>query len=162
MKDGLDISKINLMAKINIAKNVSEDELNSLISDISKYSNTQTKVSNVDLKTSNRELKLIKRISTSVIAPNGYKWYFDLARGEFSTMVKLKGNKKKLEKEYPRQRRFTKDQLGRYYTSWGEVPYLVKLGGVKVFRYFINSISGDGERKKPKEIDRDFFTSLIS
>jgi hypothetical protein len=162
MKDGLDISKINLMAKINIAKNVSEDELNSLIGDISKYSNTQTKVSNVDLKTSNRELKLIKRISTSVIAPNGNKWYFDLAKGEFSTMVKLKGNKKKLEKEYPRQRRFTKDQLGRYYTAWGEAPYLVKLGGVKVFRYFINSISGDGERKKPKEIDREFFTSLIS
>ena len=162
MKDGLDINKINLMAKINIAKNVSEDELNSLISDISRYSNTQTKVSNVDLKTSNRELKLIKRISTSVTAPNGNKWYFDLARGEFSTMVKLKGNKKKLEKEYPRQRRFTKDQLGRYYTAWGEVPFLVKLGGVKVFRYFINSISGDGERKKPKEIDRDFFMSLIS
>ena len=162
MKDGLDISKINLMAKINIAKNVSEDELNSLISDISKYSNTQTKVSNVDLKTSNRELKLIKRMSTSVTAPNGDKWYFDLARGEFSTLVKLKGNKKKLEKEYPTQRRFTKDQLGRYYTAWGEVPYLVKLGGVKVFRYFIDSISGDGENKKPKEINREFFASLIS
>ena len=162
MKDGLNINKINLMAKINIAKNVSEDELNSLISDISRYSNTQTKVSNVDLKTSNRELKLIKRISTSVTAPNGNKWYFDLARGEFSTMVKLKGNKKKLEKEYPKQRRFTKDQLGRYYTAWGEVPYMVKLGGVKVFRYFINSISGDGERKKPQEIDREFFMSLIS
>jgi hypothetical protein len=77
-------------------------------------------------------------------------------------MVKLKGNKKKLEKEYPSQRRFTKDQLGRYYTAWGEVPYLVKLGGVKVFRYFIDSISGDGEKKKPKDIDRDFFMSLIS
>ena len=162
MKDGLDISKINLMAKINIAKNVSEDELNSLISDISLYSNTQTKVSNVDLKTSNRELKLIKRMSTSVTAPNGDKWYFDLSRGEFSTMVKLKGNKKKLEKEYPKQRRFTKDELGRYYTAWGEVPYLVKLGGVKVFRYFIDSISGDDDKKKPKEIDREFFTSLIS
>jgi len=162
MKDGLDISKINLMAKINIAKNVSEDELNSLIGDISKYSNTQTKVSNVDLKTSNRELKLIKRISSSVTAPNGNKWYFDLAKGEFSTLVKLKGNKKKLEKEYPKQRRFTKDELGRYYTAWGEVPYLVKLGGVKVFRYFIDSISGDGERKKPKKIDREFFISLIS
>ena len=162
MKDGLDISKINLMAKINIAKNVSEDELDSLISDISKYSNTQTKVSNVDLKTSNRELKLIKRLSTSVTAPNGDKWFFDLARGEFSTMVKLKGSKTKLEKEYPKQRRFTKDLLGRYYTAWGEVPFLVKLGGVKVFRYFIDSISGDGDKKKAKNIDREFFTSLIS
>jgi len=151
MKDGLDISKIRLMAKINIANNVSDDELN-----------TQTKVSNVDLKTSNRELKLIKRMSTSVTAPNGDKWYFDLAKGEFSTLVKLRGNKKKLEKEYPKQRRFTKDQLGRYYTAWGEYPYLVKLGGVKVFAYFIDSISGDGDKKKPKEIDREFFVSLIS
>ena len=162
MKDGLDISKINLMAKINIVKDVTVDELDSLISDISKYSNTQTKVSNVDLKTSNRELKLIKRISTSVTTPNGDKWYFDLARGEYSTMVKLNGNKKKLDKDYPKQRRFTKDELGRYYTAWGEVPYLVKLGGVKVFSHFIDSISGDGEKKKPKEIDRDFFISLIS
>ena len=162
MKDGLDISKINLMAKINIAKNVSEEELNSLISDISKYSNTQTKVSNVDLKTSNRELKLIKRMSTSVTAPNGNKWYFDLAKGEFDTLVKLKGNKKKLDKEYPKHRRFTKDLLGRYYTAWGETPYLVKLGGVKVFRYFIDSISGDEDKKKPKVIDRDFYGSLIS
>ena len=162
MKDGLDISKINLMAKINIVKDVTADELDALISDISKYSNTQTKVSNVDLKTSNRELKQIKRISTSVTTPNGDKWYFDLARGEYSTMVKLKGNKKKLDKEYPKQRRFTKDQLGRYYTAWGEVPYLVKLGGVKVFSHFIDSISGDGGKKKPKEIDRDFFISLIS
>lgn len=162
MKDGLDISRINLMAKINIAKNVSDEELNSLISDISLYSNTQTKVSNVDLKTSNKELKLIKRISTSVTAPNGDKWYFDLSRGEFSTMVKLKGNKKKLEKEYPKHRRFTKDELGRYYTAWGEVPYLVKLGGVKVFRYFIDSISGDNDKQKSKVIDRDFYMSLIS
>jgi hypothetical protein len=101
-------------------------------------------------------------MSTSGKSPYGDKWYFDLSRGEFATMVKLKGNKKKLEKEYPKQRRFTKDQLGRYHTAWGETPYLVKLGGVKVFRYFIDSISGDGDKRKPKEINREFFMASIS
>jgi len=161
-KDGLDISKINLMAKINIAKDVSDEELNELISNISRFSNTQSKVSKVDLKTSNTELKTIKTLSRSVVAPNQNKWYFDLAKGEFNTLVKLRGNKKKLEKEYPKQRRFSKEQLGKYYTAWGLNPFLVKLGGVKVFRYFIEEISGDGDKKKPQVIDRDFYEALIA
>lgn len=161
-KDGLDISKINLMAKINIAKEVSEEELNELISNISRYSNTQTKVSKVDLKTSNNELKAIKVLSRSIVAPNQNKWFFDLAKGEFSTLVKLRGNKNKLEKEYPKHRRFSKEQLGKYYTSWGLKPFLVKLGGVKVFRYFIEAISGDGDKKKPITINRDFYERLIA
>lgn len=161
-KDGLDVSKINLMAKINIAKDVSDEELNELISNISRFSNTQSKVSKVDLKTSNNELKTIKTLSRSVVAPNQNKWYFDLARGEFATLVKLRGNRKKLEKEYPRHRRFSKEQLGKYYTAWGLNPFLVKLGGVKVFRYFIEEISGDGDKKKPQQIDRDFYEQLIA
>ena len=161
-KDGLDISKINLMAKINIAKNVSADELNELISNISRFSNTQSKVSKVDLNTSNQELKSIKTLSRSVVAPNQNKWFFDLAKGEFNTLVKLKGNLKKLEKEYPKERRFNKEELGKFYTSWGLTPYLVKLGGDKVFRYFIEDISGDGDKKRAKTIDRDFYEHLIA
>jgi hypothetical protein len=161
-KDGLDISKINLMAKINIAKNVSDEELNELISNISRFSNTQTKVSKVDLKTSNNELKTIKTLSRSVIAPNQNKWFFDLAKGEYATLAKLRGNKNKLEKEYPKQRRFSKEELGKYYTAWGLNPFLVKLGGVKVFRYFIEEISGDGDKKKPQLINRSFYEKLIS
>lgn len=162
-KEGLDISKINLMAKINVVKNVSEEELDLLISDISLYSNSQSKVSRVDLKSRNLELEKIKTLSKSVLAPNGNKWFFEKSRGEFNTMVKLSGgNKKKLEKSYPRSRRFSKEQLGKYYTSWGETPHLVKLGGEKVFRYFIEQISGDGDKKKPLMVDRDFFEELIS
>lgn len=161
-KEDLDISKINLMAKINVVKNVSEEELDNLISDISLFSNSQSKVSRVDLKSRNLELEKIKTLSKSVLPPNGNKWYFEKSRGEFSTMVKLSGgNKKKLEKSYPRLRRFSKEQLGKYYSSWGPAPHLVKLGGEKVFRYFIEQISGDGDKKKPMAIDRDFYEELI-
>ena len=161
-KDGLDISKINLMAKINIAKDVTPEELNNLISNISRFSNTQSKVSKVDLKTSNDELKSIKVLSRSVVAPNQNKWFFDLSKGEFTTLVKLAGNLKKIEKEYPKERRFSKEELGKFYTSWGLTPYLVKLGGDKVFRYFIEDLSGDGDKKRAKTIDRDFYEQLIA
>jgi hypothetical protein len=38
----------------------------------------------------------------------------------------------------------------------------VKLGGDKVFRYFIEDLSGDGDKKRAKTIDRDFYEQLIA
>ncbi len=162
-KDGFDISKINLMAKINIAKELSDEDLNELISNISLYSNTQSKVSKVDLKSRNPQIDKIKALSNSIVTKDGHKWFFEKARGEFSTLVRLAGgNKKRVEKEFPRNRRLTKVELGKYYTSWGDNPWLVKKGGEKVFRYFIENISGEGKGKKEADINRSFYESLIA
>ena len=162
-RDNLDVSKINLMAKINIAKDLSEEDLNDLISNISLYSNTQSKVSKVDLKSRNPQMDKIKIISLGVTTPLGYKWFFEKSRGEFSTMVKLSGaNKKKIEQKFPRQRRLTKVDLGKYYTAWGNQPWLVKKGGEKVFRFFIEKLSGDGEKIKSMDVNREFYEELIA
>ena len=49
-KEGLDISNVKVMAKINIAKTSKSKDLDDLISKISEYSNSQSRVSKVDLK----------------------------------------------------------------------------------------------------------------
>ena len=162
-KEGLNISEINVMAKINVVRNLTEQELDDLVSDISLYSNSQSKVSRVDLKSRNAELEKIKSLSKSVLPPNGDKWFFEKSRGEYGTLVKLSGgNKKKKDKEYPSNRRFSKEVLGKIYTAWGQTPHLVRRGGEKVFRVFIEEISGNGLDKKPKTIDRDFYEELIA
>jgi len=162
-KEGLKIDKINLMAKINIAKNISEDELEKLIDEIGYYSNRQTKVSGVDNNTIKPQLDKIKSLSNSIITPSGTKWFFERLKGQFNTMVRMAGgNKGRILKEYPKDRRFTKEILGKYYVSWGNKPYLVKLGGDKVFGYFSEEIAGDGDKKKPQIIDRLFYEELIS
>ena len=61
-KDGFSIDKVRVMAKINVAKNVNEDELNKFINDIGLYSNSQTKVSNVDLSSRNPQLDKLKAL----------------------------------------------------------------------------------------------------
>jgi hypothetical protein len=155
-KDGFSIEKVKVMAKINVAMNVSEEGLNDLISDISKYSNSQTKVSNVDLGSRNPQLNKLKALSDSVMTPSGRKWFFEKSKGEFNTKLRIAGsNKQRIEKEYPKNIRFTKEQLGKYYTAWGDQPYIVKKGGEKVFRYFIEDLS-------KVQIDRDFYENLIS
>lgn len=162
-KDGFSIDKVKVMAKINVASDVTEEGLDSLISDISKYSNSQTKVSNVDLSSRSPELNKIKALSESVITPTGRKWFFEKSRGEFNTKLRIAGsNKARIEKEFPKYYRFSKEQLGKYYTAWGIQPYVVKKGGEKVFRYFLEEISGEFKNKKSVTINRDFYEDLIS
>jgi hypothetical protein len=162
-KDGIDISKVKVMAKINVAKDVSEEDLNELISSISEFSNSQSKVTAVDLRSRNPQLIKIKALSESVITPSGRKWFFEKSKGEFNTKLRISGQsgKNRIEKEYPKEFRFTKEQLGKYYCSWGIDPYKVKKGGEAIFRKFIENISLE-ESEKKIIIDRNFYELLIS
>lgn len=162
-KLGSSIDAIRVMAKVNVAKNASDEVLDELISNISKYANSQSKVSNVDLRARNPQLVKLKSLSESILTSSGKKWFFERAKGEYATMLKINSAKKsQLEKSFPKERRFTKEELAKYYTAWGEIPYAVKRGGEKVFRIFIEEISGEGKNKKSVEVDRAFYEDLIA
>lgn len=162
-KDGIDVRGVNVMAKINVIKNISEDALNDLISSISLYSNSQSRVSSVDLRSRNPQLNKIKLLSESIMTPSGRKWFFEKSKGEFNTKLRIAGSrwKKKIEKEYPRSYRFTKEQLGKHFCAWGNEPYKVKKGGEAIFRKFIETISPEENNQKIK-IDRNFYEVMIS
>lgn len=159
-KDKLDISEINLMAKINVAKNLNDEDLNALISNISLYSNSQSKVSRVDLRSRDPKMDRIKQLSDTVLTPNGSKWFFEKSKGEFATRKRLNGVK--IERDYPRKIRLSKTDIGKYHTAWGDQPWLVKKGGEKVFRTFMENLNGEGVRKSEIEIDRSFYEELIA
>lgn len=162
-KDGLDVSKVTLMAKINVVKNQKESEVDDLISNISKYSNTQTNVSSIDLRSRSKELVKLKQLSESVVTPNGRKWFFERSRGEFATKLKMAGSTgaKRIKRETPKDRQFTKDKLAKVYLSWGDEPWFVKKGGEKIFRRFMEIISNSSESESSVSIDRDFYELLI-
>jgi hypothetical protein len=150
------------MAKINVAKGATEEELDDLISNISTYSNAQSRVSKVDLRSRSTQLVKLKSLSESILTPKGNKWFFERAKGEFNTIIRKSPHQKaRINREYPKERRFTKEDLAKYYTAWGEKPFLVKKGGEKVFRYFIEDIVGEN-KKKAIEIDRTFYENLIA
>lgn len=162
-KDGLDISNVKVMAKINIAKDAAESDLDNLISNISKFSNMQSRVSNVDLRSKSPQLRTLKSLSDSVITPSGMKWFFERTKGEFLTKVKHAGsNGNRLKKEFPRERRFTNMELAKYFSAWGDCPHLVKKGGEKIFRHFIEVIDPEEKAESIIHIDREFYEKLIA
>lgn len=162
-KLGLNIDKISVMAKINVAKDASEDTLDDLISNISTFSNAQSKVSKVDLRARSTQLVKLKSLSESILTVSGKKWFFERAKGEYATMLRINSGKKtQIEKEFPKERRFSKEELAKYYAAWGDKPYAVKKGGEKIFRLFIEEISGEGKSKKPTVMNRGFYEDLIA
>lgn len=163
-KDGLDVSKVQVMAKINVAKQTSEKELEELINNISEFSNAQSKVSKVDLRSRNPQLIKIKTLSESVLTPSSHKWFFERSKGEFSTMLRKAGNNKaRVKKEFPNERKFTKEQMAKFYSAWGDEPYMVKKGGERIFRHFIEQLSPDEDSGiTPPTVDRLYYEDIIS
>jgi hypothetical protein len=162
-KDGLDIAQVKVMAKINLVKELKDQDLNQLISNISEYSNSQSRVSKVDLRARNPQLVTLKQLSDSVITPSGSKWFFERAKGEFNTKVRMAGSSAaRIKRDFPTSNRFTKELLAKYYCAWGEAPYAVKKGGEKIFRAFIEQISPEDSQDEVVNIDRDFYESLIA
>jgi hypothetical protein len=162
-KDGLDVSKVRIMAKINVVKGLKESAVDDLISNISKFSNTQTNVSAIDLRSRSKELVELKRLSNSVVSPGGNKWFFERSRGEFATAVKMAGSSgsARIKRESPKERQFSKDQLAKVYLAWGDEPWFVKRGGEKIFRKFMERITKLPESEDIVAIDRDFYELLI-
>ncbi len=162
-KDGFDISNVKVMAKINVAKNTTDEELEELISNISNFSNAQSRVSKVDLRSRNPQLVKIKSLSESVLTPSGKKWFFERAKGEYNTKLRIAGsNKNRLKKEFPNERKFSKEQMAKYSSAWGDKPFMVKKGGEKIFRYFIEELSGEDSSKKAIIVNRNYYEELIS
>lgn len=160
-KDRISVERVRVMAKVNIAKESTEEELDELISNISKYSNAQNRVSKVDLHARSKPMLKLKSLSDSIVTPKGLRWFFERSKGELKTIIKKSGNKDGILRKYPKERQFTKEELAKFYTAWGNTPYSVKKGGEKVFREFIEEISGEG-KSKAAIIDRHFYENAIA
>ncbi|PSL34882.1 AIPR family protein [Chitinophaga ginsengisoli] len=164
-KEGKDVSKVMVTAKINIVKSDEDEVMDDVISKISKFSNSQNRVSTVDLNSRSVHLVKIKNLSESITDPAGNKWFFERIRGEFNTLLKINHKRRsEIEKSYPKQKRLSKEQVAKYYVAWGVTPYLVRKGGEKVFRDFMTFIQQD-EKEKPRTPDslgRPFYEDLIA
>ncbi|WP_210487265.1 AIPR family protein [Rufibacter aurantiacus] len=159
-KEGVNIDKVKVTAKINILKTDSAEDLEELISSISLSSNTQTKVTSVDLRSRNPHLLRIKELSLSYIARDGKKWFFERAKGEYFTHLNTVSNRRAAEKEFPKDRKLSKEQIAKYYVAWGQKPFLVKKGGEKVFKDFMTMIQE--EYPSPEHMDKIFFEDLVA
>jgi len=122
-KHKVDISKILVQVKLSIVKN--KDEYPTIVSKIAEYTNTQNKVSTADLS-SNKPFHIqFEKLSRTISTPDDKKWFYERVRGQYKN-ARLKEDVnsskiKKFDKDYPKDKVFTKEELAKYINSYIEI-----------------------------------------
>lgn len=162
-----DLSRVRVPAKVIVLKSRDDDSEEELISDISRYANSQTAVKLSDLAANKPYHIQLERLANNTFCPDGVgRWFYERAAGSYNTMLAREGitqaKLKRLKETVPSSRRITKTDLAKYLNAWAQRPDLVSLGSQKNFDRFMTAISeADGQGAAPLP-DAATFKSMIA
>lgn len=149
-----DLSRVRVPAKIIVMREPDLVKEEALISDISRFANTQNKVNQSDLSANKPFHVEIEKLSLSVYCPDGVgRWFYERAAGSYNTLLAREGSTpaklRNLKEAIPPSRRVTKTDLAKYLMAWDQKPDVVSLGSQKNFDRFMAALT-PGEGVEPK------------
>lgn len=156
-----DLSRVRVPAKIIVMKVQDPTKEEALVSDISRYANSQNAVRQSDLSANKPFHVQIEKLSRSVYCPDGVgQWFYERAAGSYSTLLSREGNTparlKALKEAIPPARRVTKTDLAKYLNAWDRKPDIVSMGSQKNFDRFMASLSPVDGQEAPLPTVGDF------
>ena len=113
-----------------------------LISDISRFANSQNSVKLSDLSANKPFHVQIEKLALSTYCPDGIgRWFYERAAGSYNTMLLREGTTparlRQLKESIPTSRRITKTDLAKYLNAWAQRPDSVSFGTQKNFERFM-------------------------
>jgi hypothetical protein len=146
----IDLSRVRVPAKIIILRSMDQTKEEALISDISRYANSQNAVKLSDLSANKPFHVKLEQLSMSTYCPDGVgRWFYERASGSYNTLLVREGTTparlRKLKTDIPPARRITKTDLAKYLMAWERKPHIVSLGSQKNFERFMAGLSGDAD-----------------
>jgi hypothetical protein len=141
-----DLSRVRVPAKIIIMREDDSAKEEALVSDISRYANSQNAVRQSDLSANKPFHIEIEKLSRSIFCPDGVgQWFYERAAGSYNTMLTREGTTpaklKSLKESIPTAKRITKTDLAKYITAWDKKPDIVSLGSQKNFDRFMAALT---------------------
>jgi len=141
-----------------------------LISDISRYANSQNSVRQSDLSANKPFHVEIEKLSLSTYCPDGIgRWFYERASGSYNTMLIREGTTavklRDLKAAIPSSRKITKTDLAKFLNTWDSKPHVVSLGSQKNFERFMQAFTEQQQEREelvPQEIDVATYKAMIS
>lgn len=149
----VDLKRVRVPAKIIVLRSQDTVGEEALISDISRYANTQNSVKQSDLSANKPFHVELERLALTTYCPDGTgRWFYERATGSYNTMLAREGTTpaklRQLKEAIPSARKVTKTDLGKYLNAWDQKPDLVSLGSQKNFDRFMEGFR-DQEGQPP-------------
>lgn len=160
-----DLSNVRVPAKIIILQSSDSEEL--LISNISKYANSQNSVKTSDLSANHPFHTEIEALAGRTYCPDGVgRWYYERSGGSYKVMLEREGKTpariKKLQATIPPARKITKTDFAKFLNAWEQKPHLASLGGQKNFDAFMSDVENRTERNLPRVPDSPEYKRMIA
>lgn len=162
-----DLSRVRVPAKIIVMKVQDPAKEEALVSDISRYANSQNAVRQSDLSANKPFHVDVERLSLAVYCPDGTgRWFYERAAGSYNTLLAREGTTpaklRALKEAIPPSRKITKTDLAKYLNAWAGLPDVVSLGSQKCFDRFMSSMTpAEGEPAQPSP-DVTAFKSMVA
>lgn len=163
----IDLGKVRVPAKIIVMKEGDPVKEEALVSDISRYANSQNAVRQSDLSANKPFHVDVERLSLTVYCPDGVgRWFYERAAGSYNTLLSREGTTparlKVLKESVPVSRKITKTELAKYLMAWDARPDVVSLGTQKCFDRFMTGLAEAEAAGMPIMLDPAFFKALVA
>lgn len=140
---GTDLSKVRIPAKLIILR--SSDNESELITNISRFANSQNSVKASDLSANHVFHTQLEMLADRTYCPDGIgRWYYERSSGSYKVMLERVGKTpariKKLQLTIPPSRKVTKTDLAKFINAWEQNAHLASLGGQKNFDAFMSLV----------------------
>lgn len=156
-----DLRHVRVPAKIIIMREDDSVKEEALVSDISRYANSQNAVRQSDLSANKPFHVEIEKLSRTVFCPDGVgQWFYERAAGSYNTLLTREGTTparlKLLKESIPAARRITKTDLAKYINAWDKKPDIVSLGSQKNFDKFMAGLTPVDGKEVPMPTVADY------
>lgn len=136
--DQADLSKVFVQAKITV---VAPSHLNEMVSNISRYANTQNTIQSADFSSNDPYQVELEKLSRSIWTPDqSGLWFFERARGQYQvekSKATTPAQKRKFNELQPPARKFSKTDVAKVEMCWAQLPHIASKGNQKNFLEFV-------------------------
>ncbi len=162
----IELDKVYVQMKLTVIDDRAVADV--MKANIATFANSQNSIQQSDL-VSNHPFHLnIETRSRKQLMPAGEnglstKWFYERARGQYSTQLRGLGaaQRRRFETEYPKRQLFTKTDMAKYENTWRMKPFLVKKGAQANLKALGSEIIGEFE-KSESAFGPAFYNDLVS
>jgi len=143
----INIDGVFVQVKIIILPTESSEK----ISNITRFSNSQTKIKYADFTVSNAYNQSMEKLSRTLPAPNNNNcsvyWFYERVRGQYDNMKNRTRNKAEQQyflSMYPKDKKFKKEHLAKIWTCWEQKPSDACQGEGRCYDNFMKPLVDNG------------------
>lgn len=162
----VDLSKVRVPAKVIVLHSFDVASEEALISNISRFANSQNSVKQSDLSANKPFHVELEKLSMSVYCPDGVgRWFYERAAGSYKVMLAREGTTpaklRRLKETIPPVRKITKTDLAKYLNAWSQKADVVSRGAQKNFEHFMSALNGN-DSAQVSAVDASNYKRMIA